>query len=164
MGGSAVQVSGTQTYGNCAAVAQTRCTSDNRCVAFVNSAAPSGNYRLQNSINSLCADTLSGGSVLGLWACAAGNANQTFATSSTRQLQLPQRSLCLQGSASGVQVSAAACSTASNQLWAPYGSSGTLYNVGTETCMDAAGGAVSGAKVQGYACTDTQYQRWTVVP
>ena len=165
MGGIAMQVSGTQTYGNCAAIAQTNCTPDNRCVAAVNSPAASGNYRLRNSVNNLCADTLSGGSGLGLWACAAGNANQTFATTATRQLKLPLRSnVCLQGSASGVQITALACTTNANQMWAPYGSSGTLFNVGTETCMDAAGGAVSGATVQGYACTDTQYQRWTLVP
>ena len=164
MGGSAMQISDTETYGNCAAIAQTNCTADNRCLAIVNAQAPSGTYRLRNSINSLCADTLAGGSGLGLWACATGNANQTFATTGSRQLQMPLRSLCLQGSASGVQVTAQACTTGSNQVWAPFGSAGTLFNVGTETCMDAAGGGVSGANVQGYACTDTQYQRWTVVP
>lgn len=164
LGGTAMQVSGTQTYGNCASIARTYCTPDNRCTAFVNTPAVSGSYRLRNSVNALCADTLGGAAGLGLWSCAAGNANQTLATTAAGQLSLPLRNLCLQGGASGAQVMAVACSTSSSQTWVPYGSAGTLFNVGAETCMDAAGGAVSGAKVQGYACTDSQYQRWTAVP
>ena len=164
MGGSALKVSGTQTYGNCAPVAQSYCTSDDRCVALVNSSAPAGNYRLMNGINNLCTDTLSGGSNLGLWTCAAGNAEQTLATTSIGQLSLPLRSLCLQGSSSGVQVSAQACSANSSQAWVPYASSGALFNVGAETCLDAAGGAILGAKVQSYSCTDSAYQHWVAVP
>ncbi len=164
MGGSAMKVSDSQTYGNCAPIAQIYCTPDDRCVALVNSPAPTGNYRLMNGINNLCTDTLSGGSNLGLWTCTAGSANQTLATTSSGQLSLPLRSQCLQGGSSGAQVTAQACSANANQAWVPYASSGALFNVGAETCLDAAGGAILGAKVQSYSCTDTTYQHWVVVP
>ncbi|MFG6447849.1 DUF3472 domain-containing protein [Roseateles sp. BYS180W] len=161
LGSSAAKSASTYTYGNCANVAKSYCTADRQCVATVNTARlPTGNFRLKNPVNALCADTLGSGTALGLYYCQANNANQTLTHSASGQLRLTQRSLCLQASADGAQVQAATCSNRNLQAWVPMGKTQALFNVGTESCLDAADGATASAKVQVTGCNGLDYQKW----
>lgn len=149
-------------YGNCQSYAKTECTVENDCVtsvhqnALINQQNP---FTLKNSINNLCADSLSGGSIMGLYYCDKNNHNQRFISNSSYNLKLQQRNLCLAPNAEG-KVVATNCKNTTSQTWLPLGQSNRYLNAKTGKCIDAANGAVLLAPLQTYACLNNDYQRW----
>ncbi len=150
-----------QTYGNCAQIAKTQCTEGKACIASINMGPVDESvHLLQNPTKGLCADTLGGGDSLGLYHCQAGNANQRIARTTNGQLQLIARGLCLQSDAPGTTVKAKACTNSDRQKWLPLGGGSAWVNIGTMSCLDAAGGGTLLAGVQTYLCKSSTYQRW----
>jgi hypothetical protein len=152
----------TNTYGNCQSIASSVCTSDLACTATVNQAGSVNNQSLlQNAVNGYCADTLAGGSNVGLWNCTTKDANQILSIDASNHLKLVDRGLCLQ---SGSPVQATACNQSSSQEWLYIPSTQAFLNVGSNQCLDASGGGVLNAKVNTYSCNNLSYQKWKWVP
>jgi len=163
MDGVPVTSASTTTYGDCASIARSECSTNNTCIATINQNGIVGtNFLAQNAVNHYCADTLAGGTSLGLYTCAQGqnNANQILSIDASNRLFLSNRSLCLQANGSNA-VLATTCTGGDNQAWLYMPNSKAFLNVGANQCLNAAGGGVLSAMVNVYDCNQLTYQQWT---
>lgn len=152
-------------YGNCAQIAKSYCTTEGECIGAINSSnqAIFKPFILKNPINQLCADSLNGENVMGLYHCNINNNNQRLQSNNVNHgLYLTNRDQCLQPNANNI-VSLASCSNSNAQRWLYLSNTQRYLNLKTGLCMDAAGGAQILKNVQLYLCqTNNQYQKWVI--
>ena len=127
-----------------AATAPIRGTASNRCIDVPNASRTNGTQVV-------------------LWDCNGG-ANQTWNTTSSRQIQV-YGSKCLDaegaGTAAGTRVVIGDCTGGTNQQW-DVNTNGTITNVRSGLCLDANGaGTANGTTIVLWNCTGSTNQRWT---
>lgn len=154
--------SSSYTYGECADMARTVCSSDQSCTLAVSEPAAATRSKLQNAVNGYCLDLLGGGTAAGLWHCTS-NANQLVTHDSSLRLAFSDLAgICLTvGSDDSVQ--SAACDATAKQQWLPIPRTSSFWNAGTGKCLDPLENAVLSAPLRVYTCTGTIYQHWSVI-
>jgi len=164
--GGAVKPSGssTYTYGNCASIAKSVCTTEQVCTLSANPSAPLAQQKLKNEASGYCLDMLGGTSVAGLYTCYdGGNANQQFSQDDSYRLHLSKTSaLCLTVSGNDA-VATAACNNSANQQWLKVERTQALFNAGSARCMDPFNNE-RGLPIRTYPCLDNGLQRWRMSP
>lgn len=154
--------SAARTYGVCVDIARASCTLEQDCLGSANVYGNLGEPKpLQHVATGYCLDTPSGDDRVGLWTCTGGGSQLVERDDHFRML-VHARSKCLQAGTDGA-VRMADCVDASPQRWIPVAGSGEVYNVGTGTCLDPAGG-VKGGYVRTSACSGRREQRWRMLP
>jgi endoglucanase len=103
------------------------------------------------------------GTQIALWDCTGG-ANQTWNTTSSRQIQV-YGSKCLDASGAGTAPGTAViiwdCTGATNQQW-NLNSNGTITSAQSGLCLDAtSGGTANGTTIILWSCTGSANQRWS---
>jgi hypothetical protein len=155
--------SSSRTYGNCAAIARSICTTEQVCTLSVNPQASFSQKHLQNGVNSHCLDMLGGGLQAGLWQCLSGNANQMLTEDNTYKLYLSSNTgLCLTADANNM-VKTSTCSNSARQQWLKVNRTQAYFNAGTGLCMDALDNAILKASIQVHRCLENDFQRWKTV-
>ncbi|WP_211441932.1 DUF3472 domain-containing protein [Collimonas humicola] len=155
--------SNTYTYGNCAAIAKTVCTTEQVCTMSVNPSPSLIQKQLKNESSGYCLDMLGGGSVAGLWHCTNNN-NQVFTQDDNfRFHQSSNDGFCLTADSNDV-VKTSVCNNSAHQQWLKVNRTGTFFNAGTGQCMDPRNNAALEAPVGVYQCLGNDFQRWSTIP
>lgn len=93
---------------------------------------------------------------------ARGQTNQTWTTTSTKQLTVYGGAKCLDatGTAAGAKVATWDCNGGTNQQW-NLNSNGTITSVQSGLCLDVTGASTtSGALVELWDCNGGSNQQW----
>lgn len=151
-----------RTYGNCASIAKTVCTSEQICTLSVQQGTLPDRVKLQNVYSTYCLDLLGGGLNAGLWHCT-NNANQIIGQSDTYRIAFSDRTNQCLTVASANQVGAAACNDSARQQWLYVPRTSAYFNPATGLCLDAYGGATLDAPVRAHTCLGNGYQQWRTV-
>jgi len=98
-----------------------------------------------------------------IWSCTAGNANQYYLYSSSRELQIAGKCLAAagNGTTNGTKVITWDCNGTASQKWTVH-ANGDLTNDLSGLCLDVtAFGTGNGAPVELWTCTGGSNQKWT---
>jgi hypothetical protein len=152
--------SSSYTYGTCASIARSVCSSDQACTLLANDPVTATRSTLRNTRSGFCLDLLSGGQTAGLWTCT-GNANQVVIPDALLRLAFADRAgLCL-SVISGERVGAATCAGISGQQWLPVPRTSAYWNPATGKCLDPLQNAALSAPLRVYDCLGNTFQQWT---
>ncbi|MFM0201166.1 DUF3472 domain-containing protein [Paraburkholderia fungorum] len=157
--------SSSNTYGNCASVAKSICTTEQVCTLSVNPSAPFVQKHLQNRVNFYCLDMLGGGLQAGLWQCLRGNANQILTEDDTYKLHLSSNpGLCLTADNNNL-VKTSTCNNSAQQQWLKVNRTQAYFNAGTGLCMDSTDNGNIKASIRVHECLENDFQQWrNVIP
>lgn len=151
------------TYGDCASIAKSVCTTDQVCTLTVNQGALPKRRKLLNLHSGYCLDLLGGGANAGLWHCTS-NPNQILTQDVNYRLTIADKAgLCLMA-ATGDSVKSATCNNSATQQWMYMPQSHAYFNAGTGKCLDPLRNAALSAPLRVYNCLGNGFQQWQAIP